>query len=221
LFSFSVFSVFSVVVLDSGLHGHLAPGHTVDFSSHVAGLIAYFGSRPAKRLAARARSRPFLIAHDSPVWFVRTMKSLLCAIVFFLAMFIGGRGGQAASRAEEADVLRTDREFYQTTLVKGAEAWVEFAAENVTIDRGPAALHGKDDLLQVYRKAYAEPGFKLGWKPDGASVVGTIGITHGHFELHQVNANGTDQKVTGTYVTVWRRQEDGTWKFVWDGGSEG
>jgi ketosteroid isomerase-like protein len=58
----------------------------------------------------------------------------------------------------------------------------------------------------------------LSWEPKGGEVSksGDLGYTYGVYELKDsVNT----QK--GTYVTVWKRQANGKWKFVLDSGNQG
>jgi len=49
--------------------------------------------------------------------------------------------------------------------------------------------------------------------------VGDVGMTSGPYESHVQDAQGIDHRSAGNYVTVWQRQKDGQWRFVWDGGT--
>jgi len=58
----------------------------------------------------------------------------------------------------------------------------------------------------------------LTWEPRGGDVAasGDLGYTYGVYEMKDsVNV----QK--GTYVTIWKKQSDGKWKFVLDSGNQG
>jgi ketosteroid isomerase-like protein len=58
----------------------------------------------------------------------------------------------------------------------------------------------------------------LTWEPRGGDVAasGDLGYTYGVYEMKDsVNV----QK--GTYVTIWKKQPDGKWKFVLDSGNQG
>jgi ketosteroid isomerase-like protein len=58
----------------------------------------------------------------------------------------------------------------------------------------------------------------LTWEPSGGDVAasGDLGYTYGVYEMKDsVNV----QK--GTYVTIWKKQSDGKWKFVLDSGNQG
>lgn len=124
-----------------------------------------------------------------------------------------------AAAAEPDDiraVTATDESFFQASLARQGEAWHDFAAPDATLPAGS----GKEAIGAYYAKVYARPGFALTWHPDGAKVMGDIAVTTGPYEAHAADASGRDQRSTGRYVTVWRRQPDGLWRFVWDGGTE-
>jgi ketosteroid isomerase-like protein len=149
---------------------------------------------------------------------VKRTVAILCWLVsvFFL---VGSTS--ADDQGDVATLLKVDRDFYQASLAKGAEAFAEYAAETATEDEGETVFRGRSEILEAFKKAFAQPGFKLAWDPDDAFVAGGLGITHGHYELHEKAADGTDKKIVGQYVTVWRKQKDGSWKFVWDGANGG
>lgn len=60
---------------------------------------------------------------------------------------------------------------------------------------------------------------ELTWEPQGGdiSTSGELGYTYGIYEMR----DGSDQVERGTYVTIWKKQEDGKWKFVLDSGNQG
>jgi ketosteroid isomerase-like protein len=114
---------------------------------------------------------------------------------------------QAASAADEA--------FYQASLTEKGQAWKAFADEHATLPAGT----GKEAIGAYYDKVYAKPGFALSWHPDYAQVFGDVAVTSGRYESHDRDAAGHDQTGHGRYVTVWQRQKEGGWRYVWDGGT--
>ena len=58
----------------------------------------------------------------------------------------------------------------------------------------------------------------LTWKPDGGEIAtsGDLGFTYGIYKLEM-----KDTVLKGTYVSIWKKQTDGKWKFVLDSGNEG
>jgi ketosteroid isomerase-like protein len=60
---------------------------------------------------------------------------------------------------------------------------------------------------------------QMTWEPQGGDIAasGELGYTYGIYELR----DGGDNVQRGTYVTIWKKQEDGKWKFVLDSGNQG
>ena len=63
--------------------------------------------------------------------------------------------------------------------------------------------------------------YLLTWKTTDArmSPSGDMGYTWGHFEGHSKDANGNPVTTSGRYMTIWRKEKDGTWKVVLDAGN--
>ena len=64
-------------------------------------------------------------------------------------------------------------------------------------------------------------GSSLSWHPIYADVAGSLdlGFTIGEYSVTSLSTSGATIQRFGKYLTVWKRQPDGTWKFVIDGGN--
>lgn len=64
--------------------------------------------------------------------------------------------------------------------------------------------------------------YQLTWKPDGGelSPAGDMGYTWGHYEGHSIGPGGNSTVETGRYVTVWKKESDGTWKVLIDSSNQ-
>ena len=129
-----------------------------------------------------------------------------------LAIALATYVARADDAADQKAAMQTDRDFYTSSTLRGAEAWGDFAADEAKLPYG----NGKAEIAAAMAKAYAQPGFRLSWGPDYSQVFGDVAVTSGAYELLT-----KDKHETGRYVTVWRRQKDGLWRFVWDGGTPG
>ena len=117
--------------------------------------------------------------------------------------------------ANQRGAALADCEFYNMSMEKGGDAWGEFAANNATLPRGK----GKEEIRKASVALYSRPGFRLLWKPDQAQPFGSsFVVTSGRWERHIQNTAGKEEVSRGRYVTVWQKQDDGSWRFVWDGG---
>jgi hypothetical protein len=63
--------------------------------------------------------------------------------------------------------------------------------------------------------------YLLTWTPTDAAMgpSGDMGYTWGHFEGSSKDANGNPVTTSGRYMTIWRKQPDGSWKVVLDAGA--
>ena len=99
----------------------------------------------------------------------------------------------------------------------GFASW--FAADGVALGNGKAPLIGK---VAIAGSANWSPkDYQLTWTPtDGVmGPSGDMGYTWGHFEGRSRDANGNPVLTSGRYVTMWRKEPDGSWKVVLDVGA--
>jgi ketosteroid isomerase-like protein len=99
----------------------------------------------------------------------------------------------------------------------GFAAW--FAEDGVTLGNGEAPVVGK---VAIAKSANWSPkDYQLTWTPTDAVMgpSGDMGYTWGHFEGHSKDANGNPVVTTGRYMTIWRKQADGSWRVMLDAGA--
>jgi len=48
---------------------------------------------------------------------------------------------------------------------------------------------------------------------------GDLGYTFGRYQRTVIDSLNNESSRYGTYVSVWKKQEDGSWKFVIDAGN--
>jgi ketosteroid isomerase-like protein len=89
------------------------------------------------------------------------------------------------------------------------------------LDDGAPPAIGRDAILALMTRYPAD--LSLDWIPEEAvvSASGDLGFTWGHFTA--TSHDGTGKLVTahGKYLDVWRRQNDGSWRWIADIGTGG
>jgi ketosteroid isomerase-like protein len=122
--------------------------------------------------------------------------------------------------AFELELMAADRAFDEATQARGAEGWVSFFAPGgAMIQANRGEIRGLDAIREAIA-ALDDPALTLTWEPLRAegSGDGTLGYTTGRYVSTQVA--GADTMVSrGLYVSVWRRQPDGSLKVVMDLGN--
>jgi ketosteroid isomerase-like protein len=129
------------------------------------------------------------------------------------------------------EMMAADRAFSELSVKEGAHAaFLAFMADDVRLfDGDHPPILGKAAAAAYYadvekKNPDGEKNSSLQWTPieAEASADGTLGWTRGTWVFTGKKADGSLRKVTGYYVTEWRRGPDGTYKFVLDvGGADG
>ena len=99
-------------------------------------------------------------------------------------------------------------------------AFQHFAAPDVAfIDTDPRRFRGPAAVLE--RMGPDQPGLKLTWSAlfTDVSDDGTLGYNYGRYESRRPGPDGTEVVRGGFFLTIWKRQPDGTWRYVMDTGA--
>ena len=140
--------------------------------------------------------------------------ALLAAVIF----------AAAASAGPREELLAADKAFSDMSLAKGSHrAFLAFMADDVRLFEGEhPPLIGKNAVREYFAEAEkVDPNYanaRLEWTAieADASPDGVLGWTRGTWIQTSRGADGTAHKLTGYYVTEWRRQVDGAYRFVLD-----
>jgi len=119
-------------------------------------------------------------------------------------------------------LIQTDEAFAKFARDHGvAEAFREYAAPNATsFPMGESPVHGRE---AIYQSMLDFPKGELLWTPSAADIAKSreLGYTWGTFEFRTTAADGKLVSRHGKYLTVWKLQPDGLWKYVADIGNPG
>jgi ketosteroid isomerase-like protein len=121
--------------------------------------------------------------------------------------------------ADEAVLMKMDSDFAKATQERRLEGWMEFMADDVVLRRGQN-LVGREAVRTALTPEWANPKHKLNWAPVAAHMAagGKVGYTWGKWDGEFPDEKGNVTRLTGTYITIWGKQKDGSWKVMWDGG---
>ena len=124
-----------------------------------------------------------------------------------------------AAAAPVDDVLAADRAFAALAKVQGARAAFTAYADNdaVMFRDGVGPIKGVEAIGRAFRDpAAATPE----WEPLAADIAasGDLAYSWGSFKWTAVPGGpmAGNPPVTGYYVSVWKKQRDGNWKWVID-----
>ena len=149
------------------------------------------------------------------------LKNLL--FLFFIAVLFSCKSKKQKDNTLidlKFDMIDADRTFSRLSKEKGIKAaYLEYIDSNgVMLRPNSLPLTGGNAIDFICRNN--DTSILLTWEPKSASVsaTGDMGFTYGIYSiLHKSNKNVT----YGTYVNIWKRQADGSWKFILSSENEG
>lgn len=117
------------------------------------------------------------------------------------------------------EIVKTEKEFEKLVAQKGiAEGFYQFADSNAVIKRERDTLIiGKNNI----KNYYSNPKYQnatVTWSPMSVTVSdgGDMASSYGKYNWIIKDASGKEQISKGVFHTVWKKQKDGTWKYIWD-----
>ena len=124
-----------------------------------------------------------------------------------------------------SDMIAADKAFSDMSVANGAHAaFLAYMADDVRLYTGEhPPIIGKAAAAEYYAMEPESPDEHLEWTPveADASPDGALGFTRGTWIYTAKKDDGSDLKLTGYYVTEWKKQADGQYKFVLDiGGTD-
>jgi len=139
-----------------------------------------------------------------------------CITLIFAASAI-----QAKTRmnAAEGAVRTADEEWMKVFSAKDLAKSVAFCEDNgaVLAPNAPVA-QGRQAIAKSFSDFFTLPALKITWHADRADAAksGELGYTSGTYQMSFSDPAGKTVSDKGKYVTVWKKQADGSWKVALD-----
>jgi len=140
------------------------------------------------------------------------MRSLTLAAALFTAAACASSPGPEGSEPSAAPVVEAERAFARDGLALGiAASFNKWAVPGAVMIAGGRV----STVAEVYPPDRPRPPDepKLEWCPNFAGIArsGDLGFTTGGVAVNGQRA--------GHYFTIWKKQSDGSWRWVYDGGN--
>ncbi|MCW3786398.1 YybH family protein [Plebeiibacterium sediminum] len=116
-------------------------------------------------------------------------------------------------------IFDTEKAFERMANETGiAEAFKFFADENGVILRNNQIIKGKENIFKSIKNNSLYDRATLKWNPDFIDVSddGDLAYSYGNYTFEFYNKQDEKQIQTGIFHTIWKKQTDGSYKFVWD-----
>ena len=121
---------------------------------------------------------------------------------------------------DKLNMMDADRAFSKMSEEKGMKnAFLEYIDSNgVLLRPNHLPIVGADAIDYLIQQN--DSTFILKWEPRNGTVAhsGELGYTYGIYALKPTDK---DTIIYGTYVSIWKKDSKGNWKYVLDSGNEG
>ena len=144
------------------------------------------------------------------------MKTVILLIL--ASLFISSCQKRVDLDQIKQEILATESSFQTMAHDKGiAEAFAYYADEKAVIKRENDTLIIGKEAIRNYYLSKKLTNATVTWKPDfvEVSLDGTLAYTYGKYQW-KINDNNSVKEYKGIFHTVWKRQDDGKWLYVWD-----
>ena len=155
------------------------------------------------------------------------MRQLIVLVAVILLLTLGCTSAVETSgqdidlEAERAVLLEKDRtqsEAYSTSETPLDTIFASFADDARVLAPGIPMAEGWEASRAVFAKLEALPGYSLEYSPAIADVGGAadLGYTIGTYHMKLPGSDGSIVEIDGKYLSIWKRQPDGSWKIAVD-----
>ena len=145
------------------------------------------------------------------------MKIIL-PIVFFVTI-ISCNQTKVDKKAEGEKIMQLSKEWSQTVATKDVEKIVSYWADDAFVmQEGQAPLKGKQAIREMVEESFKMPGFNISWQPESVEVsdAGDMAYLIENAQVSFNDSTGKQVSIKNKAISIWRKQQDGSWKNVVD-----
>ena len=153
------------------------------------------------------------------------MKNLIhpLVLIMFFILLLAGCSDNKKQHKLANELMEIDREFARQSVEKGShQSFLMYIDDSCVLLRpNRTPVVGRAKIEEMYSKP--DTSFTLNWEPLFADISesGDLGYTYGTYTIQMDSPEGTSVTKDGTYVTIWKKDKNGDWKFVLDTGNQG
>jgi ketosteroid isomerase-like protein len=130
----------------------------------------------------------------------------------------GNEAAPAADTAAVTDAIKADEKKWNDDFhAKNVDALLaHYAPDAVAVFPGAPSVTG-DGLRKTYEDAVKDANFDVSFSSDKIDASGDLAYSRGHFTEKYTDPNTKAAASNGgSYITVYKKQADGSWKVVED-----
>src|SRR5690348_14577755 len=147
------------------------------------------------------------------------MRSLQITAAFVACLLITLCDSKTVDKSEEAkkEIAQAEKDFEKMAGEKSISEAFAYFADSTAVIKGnnDSLIHGKEGVRTLF-SAERFSKAKVNWSPDfiDAAASGDLGYTYGKYVWYSPDSTGKINEFRGVFHTVWKKQKDGSWRFV-------
>ena len=140
-------------------------------------------------------------------------------IVTILAGALSCQSEKVDQKAEGEKLMQASRDWSKAASARDVEKTLTYWADDATvISAGEPELKGKKAIREMVEGSITDPNFNISWEPISAeiSASGDMGYLLENSKITMKDSTGATNIQNFKTVTIWKKQQDGSWKNVVD-----
>lgn len=144
------------------------------------------------------------------------MPKLLVKNLWFIApfTFMAVVHGAPTTSSPNEQVRAAESAFAATLAERDLAAFESFVSEEAVFFAGEKALRGRATVVAAWKQFFDGPTAPFSWKPEAVEV-----LDSGRLALSSGPVYDPEGKVVARFNSIWRLEDDGKWRVVFDKGS--
>lgn len=146
------------------------------------------------------------------------MNAKICLMICIIGFVACHDTSKVDLEKTSHEVMAAEKAFNDMAATRGVKAaFLHFADSSAVLNRHGQLVKGKQ-AISDYFDTWNYSKVSLTWHPDFVDVSksGDLAYTYGKYTFEAIRQDGQSLTDSGIFHTVWRKQADGQWKYVYD-----
>jgi len=131
------------------------------------------------------------------------------------AALAGSGAGQTPSADLQRQVFAAESSFAASMAERNLAAFASHVSPEAIFFGDTTVMRGKEEVLARWRGFFTDANPPFSWKPDVIEV-----LSSGRLALSSGPVFDPKGKKVGSFNSIWRREQDGRWKIIFDKGCQ-
>ena len=125
-----------------------------------------------------------------------------------------GASNETVTSAASTEVEAREIAFAKTMEDRDLDAFLSFVSPEAVFFNGNVPIRGHEAITQAWAPLFVDETAPFSWQPDVIEV-----LESGRLALSSGPVRGASGEILGRFNSIWRKDNDGQWRVIFDKGS--